>query len=39
MEADERTVKAAIYGLIAPVGGRGNWKKRGSFTPWCVRMA
>jgi len=37
MEADERTVKAAIYGPIAPAGARANWKNPGSFMLWCVR--
>jgi ParB-like chromosome segregation protein Spo0J len=40
LEADERTVKAAIYtDSIAPAGARANWKKLGSFMLWCARTA
>ena len=36
MEADERTAKAAIYGLNRAGGrARGNWKKPGSSRHWC----
>src|SRR2546428_8824843 len=39
IEADERSAKAAIYGLNAPEAGpAGTWKP-GSCTPWARGMA
>ncbi len=37
MEADERTAKAAIYGLNRAGAARGNWKKPGSSRRWCEK--
>ena len=34
MEADERTAKAAMYGLNRTGAARGNWKKPGSSKRW-----
>ena len=37
IEADERTAKAAIYGLNRASGKTSSWKKRGSSMRWCAR--
>ena len=39
LEADERTAKAAIYGLNRAGGRTRELKKLGSFRPWCGKTA
>jgi ParB family transcriptional regulator, chromosome partitioning protein len=39
LEADERTAKAAIYGLNRAGGRTRSWKKPGSFRRWCGKTA